>query len=55
MNNSASENDCVNNSPIINKIFEVGFEKFCEVYQSLVDLFTVKYPELLNEYCRYSP
>ncbi|MBO4779277.1 MAG: DUF927 domain-containing protein, partial [Selenomonadaceae bacterium] len=39
--------------PIIDKIFEVGFEKLREVYQNLVDLFTAKYPELLNEYCRY--
>ena len=40
-------------TPIIDKIFEVGFEKLREVYQNLVDLFTEKYPELLNEYCRY--
>ena len=40
-------------TPVINKIFEVGFEKLREVYQNLVDLFTEKYPELLNEYCRY--
>ena len=38
---------------VINKIFEIGFEMLRQVYQDLVDLFTAKYPELLNEYCRY--
>ena len=38
---------------VINKIFELGFEKLRQVYQDLTDLFTTKYPELLNEYCRY--
>ena len=38
---------------VINKIFEIGFEKLRQVYQNLVDLFTSKYPDLLNEYCRY--
>ena len=38
---------------VINKIFEIGFEKLRQVYQDTVDLFTAKYPELLNEYCRY--
>lgn len=38
---------------VINKIFELGFETLRQVYQDLVDLFTSKYPELLNEYCRY--
>ena len=38
---------------VINKIFELDFEKLRETYQKLVDLFTIKYPDLLNEYCRY--
>lgn len=38
---------------VINKIFEVGFDKLRQIYQELVDLFTTKYPELLNEHCRY--
>ncbi|MBR4903225.1 MAG: DUF927 domain-containing protein [Selenomonadaceae bacterium] len=38
---------------IIDKIFEVGFETLRQAYQDLVNLFTAKYPELLNEYCRY--
>ena len=38
---------------VINKIFELGFETLRQVYQELVDLFTKKYPDLLNEYCRY--
>ena len=38
---------------VIDKIFEVGFDKLRQIYQELVDLFTTKYPELLNEHCRY--
>ena len=38
---------------VIDKIFEVGFEKLCETYQNIVDLFTKNYPDLLNDYCRY--
>lgn len=38
---------------VINKIFELGFEPLRQAYKDLVDLFTAKYPELLNEYCRY--
>ena len=38
---------------VIDKIFQLGFETLRETYKDLVDLFTAKYPELLNEYCRY--
>ena len=38
---------------VIDKIFELGFETLRQAYKDLVDLFTAKYPELLNEYCRY--
>ncbi|MBQ3444487.1 MAG: DUF927 domain-containing protein, partial [Selenomonadaceae bacterium] len=38
---------------VIDKIFQIGFETLRETYKDLVDLFTAKYPELLNEYCRY--
>ncbi|MBQ3442916.1 MAG: DUF927 domain-containing protein [Selenomonadaceae bacterium] len=38
---------------VIDKIFQLGFETLRETYQNLVALFTAKYPELLNEYCRY--
>ena len=38
---------------VINKIFELGFDKLREVYNNIVDTFTETYPELLNEYCRY--
>ena len=38
---------------VIDKIFQLGFETIRQAYQDLVDLFTKKYPELLNEYCRY--
>ena len=38
---------------VIDKIFEVGFETLRQAYQDLVNLFIAKYPELLNEYCRY--
>ncbi len=38
---------------VIDKIFEIGFEKLCETYQNIVDLFTTNYPDLLNDYCRY--
>ena len=38
---------------VIDKISEVGFETLRQAYQDLVNLFTAKYPDLLNEYCRY--
>ena len=38
---------------VIDKIFQLGFETLRKTYKNLVDLFTSKYPELLNEYCRY--
>lgn len=38
---------------VIDKVLELGFETLCQAYKDLVDLFTAKYPELLNEYCRY--
>ena len=38
---------------VIDKIFELGFETLRQTYKDLVDLFTSKYPDLLNEYCRY--
>ena len=38
---------------VINKVFEIGFKKLREVYNNIVNVFTAKYPELLNEYCRY--
>ena len=38
---------------VIDKVFQLGFDKLRETYQNLVKLFTAKYPELLNEYCRY--
>lgn len=38
---------------VTDKIFELGFETLRQAYKDLVDLFTTKYPELLNEYCRY--
>lgn len=38
---------------VIDKIFQLGFDMLRETYQKLVALFTSKYPELLNEYCRY--
>ena len=38
---------------VIDKIFELDFETLRKAYQNLVDLFSKKYPELLNEYCRY--
>ena len=38
---------------VIDKIFQLGFETLRQAYQDLVNLFTAKYPELLNEYCRY--
>ena len=38
---------------VINKIWEIGLEKLRQVFQDIVDLFTAKYPELLNDYCRY--
>ena len=38
---------------VIDKIFQLGFETLRKAYQKLVDIFSTKYPELLNEYCRY--
>ena len=38
---------------VIDKIFQLGFDMLRQAYQELVDLFTAKYPDLLNEYCRY--
>lgn len=38
---------------VIDKIFEVGFDKLRQIYQELVALFITKHPELLNEHCRY--
>lgn len=38
---------------IIDKIFEVGFDKLRQICQELVALFVAKHPELLNEHCRY--
>ena len=38
---------------VIDKIFQLGFDTLRKTYQKLVALFTTKYPELLNEYCRY--
>ena len=38
---------------VIDEIFQLGFETLRQTYQELVDLFTKKHPELLNEYCRY--
>ena len=38
---------------VIDKIFQLGFDMLRQAYQDLVDLFTAKYPDLLNEYCRY--
>ena len=38
---------------VIDKVLELGFETLRQAYKDLVDLFTAKYPELLNEYCRY--
>ena len=38
---------------VIDEIFQLGFETLRQNYQELVDLFTKKHPELLNEYCRY--
>ena len=38
---------------VIDKIFELGFDKLRQAYHNLVNLFSKNYPELLNEYCRY--
>ena len=38
---------------VIDKILELGFKALRQAYKNLVDLFTAKYPELLNEHCRY--
>ena len=38
---------------VIDKISQLGFDTLRQTYQKLVALFTTKYPELLNEYCRY--
>ena len=38
---------------VINKIFEVGFEKLRKWYNEIVDSFSKAHPELLNDYCRY--
>ena len=38
---------------VIDKIFEVGFDKLRQIYQELVALFIAKHHELLNEHCRY--
>ena len=38
---------------VIDKIFQLGFETLRKTYRELVDLFTKKYHDLLNEYCRY--
>ena len=38
---------------VINKIFELGFEKLRKWYNEIVDSFSKAYPDLLNDYCRY--
>ena len=38
---------------VINKIFELGFEKLRKWYNEIVDTFTKTYPDSLNDYCRY--
>ena len=38
---------------VINKIFELGFEKLRKWYNEIVDTFSKTYPDSLNDYCRY--
>lgn len=38
---------------VIDKIFEVGFDKLLERYNRISSAFKSKYPELLNVYCEY--
>ena len=38
---------------VIEKISSIGFERLRKEYNSIVDFFTEKYPDVLDEYCRY--
>ena len=38
---------------VIDKISSIGKKELREKYNSLVDFFTEKYPDILHEYCRY--
>lgn len=49
-----TKENCGHVLPLVaDKIFEFGFDKIREVYGDVADALTEKYPELLNEYCRY--
>ena len=38
---------------VINKIYSIGFERLRKEYNSIVDFFNEKYPDVLDEYRRY--
>ena len=38
---------------VIDKIFQLGKEKLCAIYEDIVETFVKANPNLLNEYCRY--